>query len=128
MILPLREIIAVQKAKPLRFDYSGMVLVIRGHEELFFEIGSAQKRDNLLAVVNHQIRLVQDTLTQSSTEPTSKKELKALEALYHAPESPEQPSDVSQIMFNSATSSFVTFQPPKRLHSKCSLRLVHLSG
>lgn len=125
MILPLHETIAVQKAKPLRFDYSGLVLVIRGHEELFFEIGSVRKRDDLLTVIVHQLQLVVDVEAQASLATKPKQELHDLEALHKIPTSPGIQSDMSQIMFSSTTSSFVTFQPPKALHSRCFL--LHLT-
>lgn len=131
MILPLHEVIAVQKAKPLRFDFSGLVLVIRGHEELFFELGSARKRDDLLMVIMHQLRLAKEGQIVGSGLQGQKQELQDLEALQKLPLSPSTRSDMSQIMFSSATSSFVTFQPPQPLHSKqtnhtCRVRLLQL--
>lgn len=120
MILPLHEIIAVQKAKPLRFDYSGIVLIVRGHEELFFEIGSVRKRDDLLSVIGYQIQSSKAVLGQDLPPASPTQELDELEALRKAPSSPKSPSESSQIMFGSGTSSFVTFEPVKRLHSKLS--------
>lgn len=119
----MHEVIAVQKAKPLRFDYSGMVLVIRGHEELFFEIGSARKRDDLLAVIVHELYAIIEGQTKGApTDP--KQELQDLEALHKLPSSPSNNSELSQIMFSSATSSFITFQPPQPLHSTFSVTVV----
>ncbi|KKA26004.1 hypothetical protein TD95_002722 [Thielaviopsis punctulata] len=46
LILPLKDIETVDKEKGFRFGYSGLVLVIRGHEELFFEFGQAEVRDD----------------------------------------------------------------------------------
>lgn len=46
MILPLKDIETVDKEKGFRFGYSGLVLVIRGHEELFFEFGQSEVRDD----------------------------------------------------------------------------------
>lgn len=120
MILPLHEVIAVQKAKPLRFDYSGMVLVVRGHEELFFEISSTRKRDDLLAVIVHELYGIIEGRAKEAS-PDSKRELQDLEALHKLPSSPSNHSEMSQIMFSSATSSFITFQPPQPLHSMYSI-------
>lgn len=117
MILPLHEVIAVQKAKPLRFDFSGMVLVVRGHEELFFEISSTRKRDDLLAVIVHELYAIVEDKVKGSPNG-HKQELQDLEALHKLPSSPSNHSETSQIMFSSATSSFVTFQPPQPLHSE----------
>jgi sterol 3beta-glucosyltransferase len=46
LILPLQDIETVDKEKGFRFGYSGLVVVIRGHEELFFEFSHAEIRDD----------------------------------------------------------------------------------
>ncbi|PHH74114.1 hypothetical protein CDD82_5095 [Ophiocordyceps australis] len=46
LILPLKDIETAHKEKGFRFGYSGLVAVIRGHEELFFEFGQADVRDD----------------------------------------------------------------------------------
>ncbi|RPB15250.1 UDP-Glycosyltransferase/glycogen phosphorylase [Morchella conica CCBAS932] len=46
MILPLKDIENVSKEKGFRFGYSGLVITIRGHEELFFEFGQQDARDD----------------------------------------------------------------------------------
>ncbi|KAL6876836.1 glycosyltransferase family 1 protein [Trichoderma novae-zelandiae] len=46
LILPLKDIENAHKEKGFRFGYSGLVVVIRGHEELFFEFGTAEVRDD----------------------------------------------------------------------------------
>ncbi|OAA59786.1 udp-glucose:sterol glycosyltransferase [Niveomyces insectorum RCEF 264] len=46
LILPLKDIENVTKEKGFRFGFSGLVVVIRGHEELFFEFGQPDMRDD----------------------------------------------------------------------------------
>lgn len=46
LILPLQDIETVQKEKGFRLGYSGLVIVIKGHEELFFEFGQGGDRDD----------------------------------------------------------------------------------
>ncbi|KAI1478481.1 glycosyltransferase family 1 protein [Daldinia eschscholtzii] len=46
LILPLKDIETVEKEKGFRFGYSGLVIVIRGHEEIFFEFNKAEIRDD----------------------------------------------------------------------------------
>ncbi|KAF4120938.1 hypothetical protein GMORB2_2424 [Geosmithia morbida] len=46
LILPLQDIETVHKEKGFRLGYSGLVVVIKGHEELFFEFGQAGDRDD----------------------------------------------------------------------------------
>ncbi|KAK2735674.1 Sterol 3-beta-glucosyltransferase [Onygenales sp. PD_40] len=53
MILPLRDIENVEKEKGFRFGYHGLVVIIQGHEELFFEFNTADGRDDC-AVTLHQ--------------------------------------------------------------------------
>ncbi|KAE8147555.1 sterol 3-beta-glucosyltransferase [Aspergillus avenaceus] len=53
LILPLRDIENVEKEKGFRFGYQGLVVIIRGHEELFFEFNTADSRDDC-AVTLHQ--------------------------------------------------------------------------
>ena len=51
LIVPFRDIQNVGKEKGFRWGYPGMVLVIRGHEELFFDFSSAQYRDDCTVTV-----------------------------------------------------------------------------
>lgn len=53
MILPLKDIENVEKEKGFRFGYHGLVVIIRGHEELFFEFRDSGSRDDC-AVTLHQ--------------------------------------------------------------------------
>lgn len=46
LILPLKDIENAHKEKGFRFGYSGLVVVIRGHEELFFEFRQSDTRDD----------------------------------------------------------------------------------
>ena len=46
MILPISDIENVSKESGFRFGYSGLVVVIRGHEELFFEFSSSDSRND----------------------------------------------------------------------------------
>ncbi len=55
LILPLKDIENVAKEKGFRFGYSGLVVVIRGHEELFFEFGQVDMRDDCTITLLHVI-------------------------------------------------------------------------
>ncbi|KAF3902825.1 hypothetical protein AA313_de0206022 [Arthrobotrys entomopaga] len=46
MILPLRDVENVDKERGFRFSYHGLVVTIRGHEELFFEFAGLENRDD----------------------------------------------------------------------------------
>jgi len=45
MVIPLKDILNVEKSKGYRYGSYGMVVTIRGHEEVFFEFGKADDRD-----------------------------------------------------------------------------------
>lgn len=55
LVLPLRDIENVDKEKGFRFGYHGLVLVIRGHEELFFEFSSSEHRDDCTVTLLHSL-------------------------------------------------------------------------
>lgn len=46
MILPLQDVETASKEKGFRLGYSGLVIVVHGHEELFFEFGTTEARDD----------------------------------------------------------------------------------
>ncbi|XP_044717687.1 GRAM domain-containing protein [Hirsutella rhossiliensis] len=46
LILPLKDVETTHKEKGFRFGYSGLVVVIRGHEEIFFEFSQTDVRDD----------------------------------------------------------------------------------
>ncbi|CDK30041.1 unnamed protein product [Kuraishia capsulata CBS 1993] len=71
MILPFSDIETVHKEKGFRFGYSGLVVVIHGHEELFFEFGSSESRDDCEHVLLKQVdkfRVVSESTSESSDD------------------------------------------------------------
>ena len=48
MVLPLKDIETVEHERGFHFGYSGLVVVVRGHDELFFEFSKASARDDLI--------------------------------------------------------------------------------
>ncbi|KAI9726850.1 MAG: Sterol 3-beta-glucosyltransferase [Cirrosporium novae-zelandiae] len=58
MILPLKDIETIDKEKGFRFGYSGLVIVIRGHEELFFEFSNVENRDDCAVTLLGQLETV----------------------------------------------------------------------
>ncbi|AMD19532.1 HCL619Cp [Eremothecium sinecaudum] len=64
MILPLRDIENSYKEKGFRFGYFGLVIVIHGHEELFFEFALQRSRDD----AEYLILKVIDTLRPLTVE------------------------------------------------------------
>lgn len=58
MILPLKDIENVDKEKGFRFGYSGLVVVIRGHEELFFEFRQSEIRDDCAVTLHENLESI----------------------------------------------------------------------
>ncbi|KAK5014387.1 Sterol 3-beta-glucosyltransferase, partial [Cryomyces antarcticus] len=59
LVVPLKDIYNVDKEKGFRFGYSGMVVVIRGHEEIFFEFGHSDVRDDCAITLLQRLEAVQ---------------------------------------------------------------------
>lgn len=101
-------------------------MIIKGHEEVFFEFGAEDRRDSFMMVLARQQEDVQKRLTSGEAPvPTpGKQEALILEEL-------EQPSlevdpvpavqdglaeSLPAVMFTSASSTFLTFKPHRSLH------------
>ncbi len=70
MILPYDDIENVYKEKGFRFGYSGLVIVIKGHEEIFFEFSNSVARDDCELVLLKQLDNIQkqkNTLSLTSS-------------------------------------------------------------
>jgi sterol 3beta-glucosyltransferase len=127
MALPIRDILAAEKSKATRFGHHGLVIVVKGHEELFFEFGASDKRDSFVRLLEKQMENVRTRLALGETlEPTSGKQAAlALEAFdsrksMDSDSDPAPPAEMSDslpaVMFTSASSTFLTFKPSKALH------------
>jgi sterol 3beta-glucosyltransferase len=55
MLIPTTDIIGLQNAKASRFSHHGLALVLRGHEELFLEFSSTQRRDACRRAIDRQL-------------------------------------------------------------------------
>ena len=60
MILPLADIENIDKENGFSFGYSGLVIVVRGHEELFFEFSNADARDDLAITMLQALEAAKD--------------------------------------------------------------------
>ena len=62
LVVPYRDIDNVGKEKGFRWGYPGMVLVIRGHEELFFDFSSNGLRDDCVVTILRGLDVTKATL------------------------------------------------------------------
>jgi sterol 3beta-glucosyltransferase len=136
LILPLKDIENVDKEKGFRFGYSGLVVVIRGHEELFFEFNQAELRDDCAVTLLQNLeamRYLQESGILSMEEKESAQnasaEHKALQqARYEGKNEHEikmpQPGenaviDAPPILFDDPRASILNFKPTESLHITC---------
>lgn len=72
MILPLRDIENVNKESGFRFGYYGLVIVIKGHEELFFEFSNSESRDDCEVQLLKRLDIFRKTNCADSAEGADK--------------------------------------------------------
>lgn len=66
MILPLKNIENVGKEKGFFYGYSGLVIVVRGREELFFEFRQAEARDDCAIMLHKSLESAGHLLDSAS--------------------------------------------------------------
>lgn len=128
MALPVRDILAVEKSKATRFGHYGLIVIIRGHEELFFEFGAKDRRDAFVSLLERQmegVRKRQANQAEAETDAAKRAGL-ILEELGRrtigdegdlSGTVPEHMTDsLPAVMFTSASSTFLTFKPSDSLH------------
>lgn len=73
MVLPIVDIETCYQEKSFRFGYFILVLVIRGHEELFFEFSSKDARDDIESLLSRRIDHVKEIhqMAQSNKKTSS---------------------------------------------------------
>ncbi|KAF2000541.1 glycosyltransferase family 1 protein [Amniculicola lignicola CBS 123094] len=137
VILPMRDIENVNKEKGFRLGYSGLAIVIRGHEELFFEFNRAEYRDECAITI---LRILESTKYIEDGDSTSscfdsddeaaKAEHDLLQEARQANEPESSATSVSQIVrgpdsdripliFDDPNASIVDFKPSDSLFIVC---------
>lgn len=136
LILPLKDIENVDKEKGFRFGYSGLVIVIKGHEELFFEFGQPDTRDDCAITLLQNletIRYLQESGLLSQEEKESAEAAVAEhEALQEARQDGnadneikfsqggnEARNETSPILFDDPRASILNFKPIESLRITC---------
>ncbi|KAK4185650.1 family 1 putative glycosyltransferase [Podospora australis] len=135
LVLPLKDIENVDKEKGFRFGYAGLVVVIRGHEELFFEFNKAEIRDDCSITVLQSLEATrylrdstlldreEDEVAQAAAaERDALKGARSEEFADHQIELPHETSGVSDaptILFDDPKASFLNFKPNKSLKVTC---------
>ncbi|KAI1266954.1 glycosyltransferase family 1 protein [Xylariaceae sp. FL1019] len=136
LILPLKDIETADKVNGFRIRYSGLVVVIRGHEELFFEFSQVKVRDDCAVTLLHSLetmRYLRDTGMleeeehdeddQALRENNALRDARLLEAADHELEMPRNCFDTTDsaptILFDDPKASFLNFKPTKSMRITC---------
>lgn len=127
MIIPMRDILTSEATKGYRFGMQGLVLIIKGHEELFFEFNSSVRRDQFIQLLNKHLEKQRESYEASpvSREKQDAVFLEELDVSYSLTNSQNGPTPESQaeslpaVMFTSSSSTFLTFKPKEPLHFTC---------
>ncbi|KZV92112.1 UDP-Glycosyltransferase/glycogen phosphorylase [Exidia glandulosa HHB12029] len=125
MMIPIRDILSIEKTKPYRLGQYGLVVVIRGYEELFFEFSGADKRNACVDLLESQMEVVRGrtgdavpVTTREAREALFLEDLESTTALVEHETDPRPPPEgesVPAVMFTSTNSTFLTFKPQESL-------------
>jgi sterol 3beta-glucosyltransferase len=124
MILPICDILSLETSKATRFGHYGLVVIVKGYEELFFEFGAQDRRTAFVALLEHQMEDVRKRISVADTQAQSqgKREALDLEELECPPPHtdadpiPENMTDsLPAVMFTSSSSTFLVFKPKESL-------------
>lgn len=137
LILPLRDIENVDKEKGFRLAYYGLVLVIKGHEELFFEFSSVGNRDDCTVTLFKRLESIRHLaesglLSQLDAEAAEAarienfmlQEARAETGPLVGSSIPENVASLgekleSTVLFDDGRASMLSFKPPPGLRITC---------
>ena len=134
VILPLKDIENLNKEKGFQFGRPGLVLVIRGHEELFFEFKTIDDRNDCTVTLFKSLESIKylaesGILSQLEAEAAevSKRENSMLQEARRQSvvlESDLSPminlnEEMTPILFDDGKASIINFKPPPGLRITC---------
>ncbi|KAF8344165.1 uncharacterized protein EI90DRAFT_3149570 [Cantharellus anzutake] len=126
MMVPIRDILSTEKQKAFRFGHHGMTAIIKGHEELFFEFNSSERRNACVDLLDRQMNELRQKqlsgevpqLSQGKREALILEEFDNISVETEARPPPESES-LPAVMFTSTSSTFLSFKPTKPLRFTC---------
>jgi sterol 3beta-glucosyltransferase len=136
LILPLKDIENVDKEKGFRFGYSGLVVVIRGHEEIFFEFSQPDIRDDCAITLLQNLEGMKylqesgllsmeerESAQNASAEHVALQKARLQENPGHELKLPqtaeESQGEAPPIMFDDPRASILNFKPTESLRITC---------
>ncbi|KAK9466301.1 hypothetical protein V1512DRAFT_209021 [Lipomyces arxii] len=101
MVLPYEDVENVEKERGFRFGYSALVIMIHGHEEIFFEFRSADNRNDCTITLLRQLEEYRKTNAELRTHSLNPAESALLKS--HKPSAEQQKLIRSHNIFGAAT-------------------------
>lgn len=134
MKIPLLDILSVEKCRAFRFGHHGLCVIIKAHEEMFFEFSSSERRASCMALLQSALDDAQrrhrqgddpETTEQSKNDALSLEELEPTGYLGDSsdggdiPRPPPESDNLPAVMFTSDSASFLAFKPQETMHITC---------
>jgi sterol 3beta-glucosyltransferase len=128
MILPIRDVLSTEKCRAFHIGSYGLVVIIRGYEELFFEFASEDRRASFEHLLETQAELVRKRVSSGESQVVTQSQLDALFLEEFNPQAStiidsdpleKNTEAIPSHMFTSTSSTFLTFKPSKPLHFTC---------
>ncbi|KAK7709503.1 Sterol 3-beta-glucosyltransferase [Botryosphaeria dothidea] len=133
LVLPLRDIENVVKEKSFRLTHYALVVIVRGHEELFFDFSGTDVRDDCAVTMHRkleQVRYLHSSGLLSEENLLQAEEAKAEnDLLQHARNPEKQPAipphidELDQsgaaVIFDDPQASMVDFTPRESMNITC---------
>lgn len=128
MIIPIRDIYGLKAQKAFRFGHHGLIVVIKGHEEIFLEFSSKERREACVTLLEQLMEDVRVRSENGHVDPddidNDRIQARIMEDLDASiplePQGQIQADNVPPVspspLFGSTTSTFLEFKPePMRI-------------
>lgn len=132
MMIPIKDIISTKPHKAYVIGHTGLLLILRGHEELFLEFSSKERRAHCVSALEGQMEEVERLAKEDDSAgrpPAQTREGVILEELDQSTSSVGQPHPPNSAMpngdsqsggmFSSTTSTFLDFKPSQPIRITC---------
>jgi sterol 3beta-glucosyltransferase len=129
MILPIRDILSSEISKAFHFGRYGLVMNLKGYEELFFEFSAEDRRTAFVQLLERQMEEVRRRAKLPSSPGLDTRDALIFEEYDSRQSSVGSGSEMMRNsasdggqealpahMFTSASSTFLTFKPKEPLH------------
>nr|XP_019014859.1 sterol 3-beta-glucosyltransferase [Kwoniella pini CBS 10737]OCF53640.1 sterol 3-beta-glucosyltransferase [Kwoniella pini CBS 10737] len=116
MIIPIKDLYGLKAQKAFRFGHSGLIVVIKGHEELFLEFSSSKRRKACVRLLEERMEAVrvsgeQGEPDQADIETRIMEDLDESQPLESRLSNNNVPPVSPSPLFGSTTSTFLEFKP-----------------